>query len=175
MKTFIIISFVSLIQLKTHITHLNHSMIPGINVEEKTISASKFIIGKNFTGSFDKTSSYLNDVKADLASRKIAYNELEAVSIYLSDPSAEKPDQLKSYHGFVIRTEAKTNELVDRKLESGKYLVTSTKNDSLVWAMFEEAYTFAGRNGIKLSEHPPVMISTVENEKPLFSIYFQIH
>ena len=144
-----------------------------IKVTEKNLTGPITMIGKNFTGSYENTSQYLDAVKKDLKDQKIKYHELEAVSVYLSDLSTEKPSNLNSFHGFVIKQDASPKkDYYLRKLEAGKYIVTATKKPELLWNMFQEAYQYAGKKNITIADVAPVLITTVENKAPLFSIYF---
>jgi DNA gyrase inhibitor GyrI len=143
-----------------------------IKCSEIHLNDARFIVGKEFTGSYENTSAYLDNVKAELKKNAIAFDELQAVSVYLSDPATDKPSNLKSFQGFVATKEiAKTGNLLSQKLTAGKYIIARTKNAKLVWQLFEEAYKYASQHKIKTSNLPPVVITTVEENMPVFSLY----
>jgi DNA gyrase inhibitor GyrI len=154
-----------------HVTMNTNSLI---ETRQFTLSKTWYIIGKNYTGAYDKTSSYLDDVKAALKSKKLSFNELEAVSIYLSDPATERPEELKSFHGFVTKEGIAKDGFVAKELSSGEYITTITKDPASVWNMFGEAYGYAGTHNLKIADDAPVLITTVENKAPLFTLYFRL-
>lgn len=171
------ISLVVLFSILTSFIQPNHvTMNTNSTIEtlQFTLSKTCYIIGKNYAGAYDKTSSYLDDIKAALKSKKLPFNELKAVSIYLSNPATEKPEELKSFHGFITKEAIAKDGFVAKELSSGKYITTITKDPASVWNMFGEAYGYAGSQNLKITDDPPVLITTVENNAPLFTLYFRL-
>jgi DNA gyrase inhibitor GyrI len=145
-----------------------------MTVSELTLSQPLNLTGRTFKGSYDNTSKYLDQVKEELKKVKIDYNEMEAVSIYLSDPESTSADQLESFHGFVTKSSVEKGGIVTRQLKAGRYIISKTKDVTKIWDSFGEAYQYAGQKQLQISDVPPVLITTVEDKTPLFTMYFPI-
>ena len=122
------------------------------------------------------TSTYLDVVKTRLFNQKVLYNELEAVSVFYSDPSNSAQETLRSFQGFVMTAKSPKEmpNLKIIKLVKGRYLVASSKNQSELWKLFEVGYEHAAIKKIKLVEAAPLVLTSVKDNKPFFSVYFGI-
>lgn len=143
----------------------------SIDVKEITLTNSIHYIGNEFKGPYEKSSDYLEEVKTKLKSNQIRINEFEAVSIYLSDPSVDSPDQLRSFHGFVTTTKHEAKDYQTSQLKPGSYIVAKTMDMSEIWDLFGAVYQYAGQNKIQVQDFPPVMITSVEDKAPVFTLY----
>lgn len=161
-----------------HLPNLNFQAMKThdseIIVEQYTLTSSLYFIGNDFFGSYENTSKNLDQLKREFKARNISFNELEAVSIYLSDPSLVQQSKLKAFHGFVTESFLKIESFVTKELPHGRYLLAKTKDPNHIWDMFGEAYKYGGQNNLTISQEPPVLITTVEQNAPLFTMYFAI-
>lgn len=144
----------------------------SMTVSEVTLHSAMNLSGRTFKGPYDKTSAYLDQVKSELKKSKVDFSELETVSIYLSDPSNTSSDQLESFHGFVSKSAVNVGGILTKQLKAGHYLVSKTKDAAKIWDSFGEAYQYAEQKQLKISDTPPVLITTVEDKAPVFTMYF---
>lgn len=165
-----------LLFVSVSLVSFNHKIpndMSDFTIEKFTLSSPKYFAGKFFSGSYNHTSEYLDQVKSQLLKASISFDELAAVSIYLSDPAVTKETELMSYHGFVVDSGKPVQGFELKEMPPGQYLKAFSKDADQIWASFGATYQFAAENNIALAEDAPVLITTVENQAPLFSLYFR--
>ncbi len=145
-----------------------------MDIKEITITQTKKFIGETVNGSYDKTSQYLDKIKERLSGQGISFEEFETLSIYYSDPDTTNVDDLTSFNGFLLPDSSLSDSNFEMiELEKGNYIVSSSSNPEEIWKMFGEVYTFAHKNRIAITETPPLLITSIEDDKPKFSLYLK--
>ncbi|MCE7991360.1 MAG: GyrI-like domain-containing protein [Roseivirga sp.] len=148
---------------------------PDFTIEKIKIATTSSYTGRLFYGPYEKTPEFVSELKEALGREGIYYEHFPTVSIYYSDPEDTAPEKLTSFHGVSANNNVAGNEEFGTfDFSTGDYLAYSTTQPELIWNAFLHIYEHAGKNGISLSEAPPVLLSSFENNQVNFSFYFKI-
>lgn len=149
--------------------------ITPFTIEKITIAETSSYIGRLFYGPYDKTPEFVCELKEALTEQGILHKHFPTLSIYYSDPEDTAPEKLTSFHGVSADDPGVENEAFGAfDFSLGDYLVYSTNDPGLIWHAFFHIYEHTGKNAISLSESPPVLFSSFENNQTSFSFYFGI-
>lgn len=148
---------------------------PVFTIEQIKVARTTSYIGRLFYGSYDKTPEFVSELKEALTEQGIIHQHFPTLSIYYSDPEDTAPEKLTSFHGVPADVPGTGNETFGAfDFSAGDYLAYSTTHPELIWNAFPHVYEHAGKNAISLSEAPPLLLSSFENNQVSFSFYFKI-
>ncbi|GAB5527709.1 MAG: hypothetical protein Roseis2KO_55810 [Roseivirga sp.] len=148
---------------------------PYFTIEHIKVARTTSYIGRLFYGPYHKTPEFVSELKEALKKQGILHRAFPTLSVYHSDPEDTAPEKLSSFHGVPADAPGVENEAFgSMDFSAGDYLAYSTTLPELIWNAFPRIYEHAGKNAISLSEAPPLLLSSFENDRVNFSFYFKM-